>query len=214
MKINKLSQFVKENSRMLKKIGITFVIPIFLSITGAIIIMSASWNLLAQSYALGSTIFSKPSINLDQVTFNINDQEVYRPDLGQLFGTIKIPSVQIERPIIHGDGDDELKKGVGHYAGSTLPGENGNVVLAGHRDTVFKKLENIKLEDEVLLETDWGTYKYKVSDIKITEPTDTSVTEPTDYETLTVYTCYPFNYIGRAPQRYIVNCEFVGIVEE
>ncbi|MGL5346385.1 MAG: class D sortase [Peptostreptococcaceae bacterium] len=214
MKFKKLSKFVRENSRMLKKVGITFVIPIFLSITGAIIIMSASWNLLAQSYAIGTTVFSKPSINLDQVSFNINNKEVYRPDLGQLFGTIRIPSVEIERPLIHGDGDDELKKGVGHYAGSTLPGEGGNVVLAGHRDTVFKKLEGVKVGDEVFVDTDWGKYKYKVSNIRITNPDDTSVTEPTDFEKLTVYTCYPFNFVGRAPERYIVECEFLEIVQE
>ena len=214
MKNNKLLRFMKNNSRMLKKIGITFVIPIVLSITGTIIFLSSGWNLIAQSYTLGSSIFSKPNLDLEQVSFKINDKDVYRPDLGEVFATVKIPRLEIEKPIVHGDGESELKKGVGHYAGSTLPGENGNFVIAGHRDTVFKKLEGIQKDDQIFIETQWGVYEYKVSDITITKPTDTSVTEPVDYEKLTMYTCYPFSYIGNAPERFIVDGEFVGVHEK
>ena len=206
-----MKDFFKRNSRMIKKIGITFVVPIILSITGCLIFLSAGWNLVAQSYTLGSTIFAKNQVNLEQVSFNINNQQIYRPDLGQVFAKVSIPSVGITKNIVHGDGEDELKKGVGHYAGSTLPGEDGNFVIAGHRDTVFKKLEDIKIGDKIFIETDWGKYAYNVSDIKITKPTDSSVLEPTNYEKLTMYTCYPFNYIGRAPERFVVNGEFVAV---
>lgn len=211
MKDIKIIKFIKENSRILKKIGVTFVIPIILSVTGSIIFLSAGWNLISQSYAFGSALFTNANTNLDQVTYNINNQEVSRPDIGQVFATLKIPDLGIERPIVHGDGEDELKKGVGHYAGSTLPGENGNFVIAGHRDTVFKKLEGIKVNDQILIETSWGTYEYKVKDIKIVKPTDSSVMDPTDYEKLTMYTCYPFSYIGHAPERFVVEGEFVGV---
>jgi len=129
MKSKKDSGFKKNNSRLLKKLGITFVIPLFLGIAGALIFLSAGWNLLAQTYLMGNTIFAQPNKNIGLVKFNINNQTVYRPDLGLKFATIKIPAINLEKPVIHGDTQNELAKGIGHYAGSTLPGEGGNVVL-------------------------------------------------------------------------------------
>ena len=211
MKDIKFIKFIKQDFHMLKKIGVTFVIPILLIGTGSIIFLSAGWSLFSQSYNLGSTAFTNANKNVDEVTFNINNQEVSRPSMGEIFAQLKIPRLGIERQIVHGDGDDELKKGVGHYAGSTLPGENGNFVIAGHRDTVFKKLEGIQVNDQILVETSWGIYEYRVKDIKIVEPTEHSVIDPTDYEKLTMYTCYPFNYVGCAPKRFIVEGEFVQV---
>lgn len=207
---NKCSNHKDKRSRMLKKIGITFIIPISLSICGALIILSSTWNLLTQSYSIGYTLFSKPPINLNEVSFNINNEVVYRPSIGDVFATLKIASLDFEKPIIHGDSPNELRKGIGHYAGSTIPGEKGNVVLAGHRDTVFRPIEKIKEGDEILIETNYGNFKYVVSSIRITDPKDTSVTAPTDKEQLTIYTCYPFNFIGNAPNRFIVVCDFIS----
>ena len=209
-----MKKFKKINSKLLKRIGITFVIPIFLAIGGCLLVLSAGWNLFAQTYAFSSSLFVKPNNNLEQVTFNINNQEIYRPELGLEFATLKIDSVNLNHRIIHGDGDLELKKGIGHYAGSTLPGEGGNVVLSGHRDTVFKPLEGIKIGDEVEIETDYGVYKYKVANTRVTDPNDTTVTMPSDNEKLTMYTCYPFNYVGRAPNRFIVECEYIGVFDK
>ena len=204
----------KINSKLLKHIGITFVIPIFLAIGGCLLVLSAGWNLFAQTYALGSSLFIKPNSSLEKVSFDINNQQVYRPDLGTEFATLKIDAVNLQHRIIHGDGDLELKKGVGHYAGSTLPGEGGNAVLSGHRDTVFRPLEGIKIGDEVEIETDYGVYKYKVANTRVTNPNDTTVTMPTDNEKLTMYTCYPFNYVGRAPNRFIVECDYIGVFDK
>lgn len=209
-----MKRFSHLNSKLLKRIGITFVIPIFLAIGGCLLFLSAGWNLVAQTYSIGSSLFVKPNINLEQVAYTINNQKVYRPDLGAEFATLKIDSIGLDYRIIHGDGDLELKKGIGHYAGSTLPGENGNVVLSAHRDTVFRPLENIKVDDEVVIETDYGVYKYKVSNIRVTNPDDSTVTMPTDFEKLTMYTCYPFNYIGTAPERFIVECDYVGVFDK
>ena len=209
-----MKKFNNLNSKLLKRIGVTFVIPIFLAIGGCLLFLSAGWNLVAQTYAVGSSLFSKPNANLEQVTFNINNQDVYRPDLGAEFATLRIDSVGLNHRIIHGDGSLELKRGIGHYAGSTLPGENGNVVLSAHRDTVFRPLEGIEVGDEVEVETDYGLYKYKVANIRITDPNDSTVTMPTDNEKLTMYTCYPFNYVGSAPNRFIVECDYVGVFDK
>lgn len=213
MKSNKVFEFMKNNSRLLKKLGITFVIPLFLSTTGALIFLSAGWNLIAESYMMGSTIFAQPNTEVGSVKFTINNQEVYRPDLGQQFATIKIPELNLEKPIIHGDSPNDLKKGLGHYAGSTLPGEGGKFVISGHRDTALKSLENVKVGHKILVETNWGAFEYKVKEINIVKSNEHSVLDPVDYEVLTMYTCYPFNYIGAAPNRFVVTGEFVGLVD-
>ena len=212
MRSNKVFEFMKNNSRLLKKLGITFVIPLVLSITGVLIFLSAGWNLIAESYMMGSTIFAQPNTDVGSVKFNINNQEVYRPDVGKQFATLKISEINLEKPILHGDGSNELRQGIGHYSGSLLPGEGGKVVLSGHRDTVFKSLENIEIGDQILIEAEWGTFEYKVSEINIVDKNDHHVLDPVDYEVLTMYTCYPFNYIGYAPNRFVVTGEFVGVV--
>ena len=213
MKNIKLIKFIKQDSHTSKKIGVTLVIPILLIVTGSILFLGAGWNLFSQTYNIGLSVFTKGNKNINEVTYNINNQEVNRPSMGEIFGKLKIPRLGIERQIVHGDGDEQLKKGVGHYAGSTLPGEGGNFVIAGHRDTVFRKLEGIKVDDQILVETSWGAYEYKVKDIKIVESTEHSVIDPTNYEKLTMYTCYPFNYIGNASQRFVVEGEFVQVLD-
>ena len=101
-----------------------------MSTAGALIFLSAGWNLIAESYMMGSTIFAQPNTDIGSVKFIINNTEVYRPDLGQQFATLKIPELSLEKPVIHGDSPKDLKMGLGHYVGSTLPGEGGNVVVS------------------------------------------------------------------------------------
>lgn len=214
MASKKDSRFIKRNSRLLIKLGITFVIPLFLSITGAMIILSAGWNLIAQTYMMGKTIFSEPVNDIGSVEFTINGVEMYRPNLGEEFGTLTISRLNLEKQVIHGDSPRDLARGVGHYAGSTLPGEGGNVVLSGHRETAFKDLKDIQLEDSIFIKTNWGTHEYRVKDIKIVDDEDHYVLDPTDYEQLTMYTCYPFHYVGSSPQRFVVICEFIKTWED
>lgn len=214
MKSKKNSGFIRNNSRLLKKIGITFVIPLCLGVTGCLIFLSAGWNLFAQTYLMGRIIFSEPNNDIEKVKFTINNKKVYRPDLDQQFATIIIPNVDLKKPILHGDSQNDLAKGVGHYSGSTLPGEGGNVVLSAHRGTAFKNLEKIKIGDSVFIKTDWGTYEYKVKEINIVDKNARHILDPTDYEQLTMYTCYPFNYIGAAPKRFVVTGEYVGVKNE
>lgn len=217
MTVNKKSKSKHNKLTLVKKIGVTFMIPIFLAITGVIIVLISSWKYVFTIYDFGSKWFNKPmdavGIN-DRASFMINNHNVFRPFYGEKFATIKIDSIGLEQPIFEGDDDVVLKKGIGHYRGSTLPGENGNVLLAGHRDmenSGFLELENISLGDEVVIATNWGKFHYKVSDIYITDPNDMNPGKISDTEKLTMYTCYPFNYLGSAPQRYIVVCEYVKV---
>ncbi|MGL5531243.1 MAG: class D sortase, partial [Culicoidibacterales bacterium] len=106
----------------------------------------------------------------------------------------------------------ELRRGVGHFSGSTLPGESGNVILDGHRDTMLYPLKDIAVNDEIFIETNYGTYKYRVNEITIVPANAEGILKTEDYEKLTLYTCYPFNYIGNSPERFIVTAEFVDVL--
>ncbi|MGE7183756.1 class D sortase [Peribacillus sp. NPDC006672] len=127
-----------------------------------------------------------------------------RPKTGDLMGELYIPKIEATLPIYHGTDDDELKKGVGHYAGSVLPGEKDNSVLSGHRDTIFRKLGEVGKGDLLITKTEAGTFTYKVRKVRIVDADDRTVIVPKPKATLTVTTCYPFSYIGSAPERYVL----------
>jgi sortase A len=123
---------------------------------------------------------------------------------GSLVGRIDIPRLDVSAVVFEGTSDDTLARGVGHLRGSAGPGERGNLVLAGHRDTFFRELRNIRQGDEVNIVGPKGEFEYQVESTTIVEPDQTEVLQPSDGATLTLITCYPFRYIGNAPERFIV----------
>lgn len=134
------------------------------------------------------------------------EQELYpeRPEIGDEIGELYIPKLDATLPIFHGSSADELKKGVGHFEDSVLPGECDNSVLSGHRDTIFRKLGEVGKGDLLIVRTIAGEFKYKVSKVRIVDEDDRTVIVPKPKATLTVSTCYPFGYIGPAPKRYVL----------
>jgi sortase A len=132
------------------------------------------------------------------------------PKKGERLGTLSIPALQETLPIIEGTDASQLKQGVGHFAGSVLPGANDNCVLSGHRDTVFTGLGKLKVRDRLVVETAAGAFTYQIRRIRIVHKDDQSVIVPADHAVLTVTTCYPFNYVGSAPDRYILVADLVG----
>ena len=126
------------------------------------------------------------------------------PEEGDSIGILSIPALKRELPIVQGTDAGELKKGVGHFTQSVLPGEEDNCVLSGHRDTVFTKLDKLKIDDQLIVQTSAGTYTYKIKQIRIVDKDDKTVIVPADHAVLTLTTCYPFIFIGNAPQRYIL----------
>ena len=117
---------------------------------------------------------------------------------------IRIPRLEIEVPVFAGTDDLVLNRGVGWIAGTAPPGQAGNIGIAGHRDGFFRPLQDIALGDELVLETTGGATTYIVEELHIVDPTDVWVLEPTDRPAVTLVTCYPFYFIGSAPQRFIV----------
>lgn len=129
---------------------------------------------------------------------------------GQRIGTISIASTELSVEAYQGDLETELRMGAGHSSVSLLPGQDGNVVFAAHRTSYFKPLQNAAVGDEVLFETTYGTFTYRVREIRILKSDEFSlITKETDKEQLTLYTCYPFVYVGNAPDRYAVFCDLV-----
>lgn len=122
-----------------------------------------------------------------------------------LLARLEIPRIGVSAMVLDGAGSRTLRVGLGHVSGTSRPGEQGNVVIAGHRDTIFRPLRRITAGDEVVLETPSNTYHYRVSRIEIVDPTDVSVLKSHGQSELTLITCFPFSYLGRAPKRFIVH---------
>ncbi len=128
---------------------------------------------------------------------------------GDYLGSITIPVLKSTLPIYEGTEDAQLKMGVGHFEGSVLPGLADNSVLSGHRDSVFSQLGKLKVGQFVTVETVAGTFTYKISGFRIVGANDRTVIVPTKTAVLTLTTCYPFRFIGNAPQRFIVSADLV-----
>ena len=123
---------------------------------------------------------------------------------GALIGRIEIPRVGVSAIVLHGIGNKTLRRGVGHIPGTPLPEHGGNFGLAGHRDSFFRALKDIRQDDTIELTTLNGTFEYKVEWTKIVAPEDTYVLTDEGTPSLTLVTCYPFYYVGSAPKRFIV----------
>ena len=123
---------------------------------------------------------------------------------GSTVGRIEIPRLGVSAVIRAGSDARTLRLAVGYIPGTALPGDRGNFGLAGHRDTFFRKLRDINPDDEIRIVTQNGVFIYYVQRTSIVMPQDVWVLDPTNYPALTLVTCYPFNYIGSAPKRFIV----------
>jgi sortase A len=124
---------------------------------------------------------------------------------GSLVGKIEIARLRISAIVKEGVDDRVLNVAVGHIPNTALPGQVGNIGVAAHRDTLFRNLKDVRREDRITLTTLEGEYVYRVVSLRIVQPTDVSVLEPAAGEkALTLVTCYPFHFVGHAPQRFIV----------
>jgi sortase A len=126
------------------------------------------------------------------------------PANGTVIGRVEIPRLAVATIIRAGADARTLQLAVGHIPGTALPGEGGNVGLAGHRDTFFRRLKDIAPDDEIRVVTPEGSFIYRVERTNVVQPEDIWVLDPTSTPVLTLITCYPFNYIGAAPDRFVV----------
>ena len=125
-------------------------------------------------------------------------------------GRLEIPRLRVSAMIAEGTDAHTLDRAVGHVRATALPGQRGNVALAGHRDTFFRGLKGVRRGDEIRITTRTGTFAYRVVSTAVLAPGRTDVMRPTRSPTLTLITCYPFEMIGHAPQRFVVRARRVA----
>ena len=129
-------------------------------------------------------------------------------------GRLEIPRIGLSAVVAEGDDEKTLKVAVGHLPDTPLPWQEGNTALAGHRDTFFRPLRRIQPGDEIRLATRRGTFRYRVIRQMVVEPDELWVLDSSPSAGLTLITCYPFDYVGPAPRRFIVHAERIANVSE
>ncbi len=160
------------------------------------------------------SLISKVSIDISEkknveTVIDENNKIQNYPEYGTKYGTIKIPKIDVDLPIYFGDSLDILKNGVGHSSGSYFPGEGGSIVYMGHNSKkVFRRFSELQIGNEITVTTSYGEFNYKIYDMQlINEKEVDKIPIQKEKEILMVYTCYPFNNIGYATQRYVVYAE-------
>ncbi len=132
---------------------------------------------------------------------------------GGVIGEMEVPRLGLRIIVEQGDSERILRRAVGHIPETALPGQSGNVALAGHRDSFFRPLRNIRSGDVITLKTRNAEFQYRVESTAVVPPSDVSVLQPSGGPTLTLITCFPFYYIGAAPNRFVVRARQVELVE-
>lgn len=160
-----------------------------------------------------SSSTKKADIKMDKIKKRL----VEYPSYGDVFASIKIPSIKVDVNVYHGDALRLLKYGAGHHAGTYFPGEGGTILIAGHNTSgQFEKLPNVKVGDEITIKTIYGSYKYTITDTAILEASafNKNLSINDNKEQLILYTCYPVNTPGFKTKRFIVYASLVGEVDE
>ncbi|MGD2403567.1 class D sortase [Bacillus velezensis] len=187
-------------------------IPLLVIIAGIIITCYGSWKIIDSHMKTNQSLeeakkATEPVLEKKKTKSAVLTQrkKEFHPETGEASGILEIPEIDAELPIVEGTDAVDLAKGVGHYKDSYYPGDHGQIVLSGHRDTVFRRTGELKKGDRLNVILSYGTFSYKISRTKIVSRDDTSViTLQHKREELILTTCYPFSYIGNAPKRYII----------
>ena len=160
-------------------------------------------------WAGGSMVYAQIYQHYENARFEdqsiANSQEPSELQEGDLIGKLEIPEVGISVIVLQGTKESTLSVAAGHIPGTALPGHNGNTAIAAHRDTFFRKLRGIHTGDSIQFSTSQGTSWYSVTTMEVVEPSNMKVLQSRGYSELTLITCYPFYFIGGAPQRFIVH---------
>ncbi|MCY9375195.1 sortase SrtA [Bacillus sp. T17B1] len=189
------------------------VIPLVIIVVGLVIIGYGGFKLIDTNMKTEQTLKeaklatkkSQEASDTKQSAGQAGNKASFKPETGQASGILEIPKINAELPIVEGTDADDLEKGVGHYKDSYYPDENGQIVLSGHRDTVFRRTGELEKGDRLRIILSYGDFTYEIVKTKIVDKDDTSIiTLQHEKEELILTTCYPFSYVGNAPKRYII----------
>ncbi|MDR0293605.1 MAG: class D sortase [Oscillospiraceae bacterium] len=198
---------------------VVFVLLTFLLLYGALILFGKPFLSIpglfisgdGQTRQISRDLFSSretvaPVASADEpVNAGIPESGIVMPDCGDLYGRLTISGTEIDAPVYWNDSSRELNAGVGTYTGGWLPGFGRTILLAGHRDTYLKDLRSAETGAVITVETHYGVYTYEVSGTAVYHMSDSSAYDfSREDENIIIYTCYPFDYIGAAKQRYFV----------
>jgi sortase A len=145
-----------------------------------------------------------------QSSYSTAPKDLLSPLIDGVIGRVEVPRLGVSVLVIEGTSPTALRRAVGYISGTALPGRPGNVGISGHRDTFFRPLRNIRPNDIITITTLLGEYRYRVVSTRIVNPYDVWVLDQGGDEILTLVTCYPFYFVGSAPNRFIVRAERVG----
>src|SRR5690625_556342 len=184
----------------------------FLFIIIGISIISYSIFQLVQSNMKQNESLAKAKefiqLNNNDVERSTPIDDLFSPKTGDTVGILDIEKIDAELPIVEGTDEDELEIGVGHYKDTVYPTQNDQILLSGHRDTVFRRMGELEIGDTMTIKLPYGDFTYEIYETFIVDADDTTVIKSTaPDEVLTVSTCYPFQYVGSAPDRYIINAK-------
>ncbi|MBZ9535883.1 class D sortase [Cytobacillus oceanisediminis] len=182
-------------------------LSLLLIVGGVLFIGYGVWNIMnTKAQTENSLSEAKAAINnKENEKWVDKESERFVPPIGDAVGLLEIEKIDGVLPIVEGTDPDDLEKGVGHYKGSFYPDENGQIVLSGHRDTVFRRAGELEIGDELKIILPYGEFSYQITSTKIVEADDRSIITLDDSkEELILTTCYPFRFVGNAPQRYII----------
>jgi len=171
----------------------------------ALLVLDASWAQREARRSLEIALpAARPPVAYERTATSEPPLRTSVLEKGTAIANLSIPRVQLSAVVLNGSDSQTLRRGPAHLEHTALPGESGNVVIAGHRDSFFRPLRNVQMGDDIFLDTPNGRFHYRVTSIYVVNPHDLSVLEPTHSATLTLITCYPFWVFGNASDRFIV----------
>lgn len=208
MKKKKTETYQKSSERRKKKIGALWLAPIFLLCLTLIVFTIASRPYIDFAFSMARMFLVDERLEYNGEAVVTTQGEF--PSFGEEFGKVIIEKIGVVSPLYQGDTEEVISKGSGHFYGSALPGEGSNVVVSAHRNTQFARLGELVPGDQIILDTSAGKFVYEMVDHVIFPDYDEQYILPTEGEVLTLLTCYPFDFIGAAHDRYIVRCKLVS----
>ena len=193
------------------------IIDVIVALLILVLIIFAIYMFLGQTIEENILLVNQVAVKVEKTTekqameMNEDNRLENYPEYGTQYATIEIPRIDVNLPVYYGDTLQILKNGVGHSSGSYFPGEGGSIIYMGHNSKkVFRRFSELEIGDKIKVTTNYGEFNYKIYDMQLVKETQTDkLPIQKEKEILMVYTCYPFNNIGYATQRYVVYAELV-----
>ena len=193
------------------------IIDVIVALLILVLIIFAIYMFLGQTIEENILLVNQVAVKVEKTTekqameMNEDNRLENYPEYGTQYATIEIPRIDVNLPVYYGDTLQILKNGVGHSSGSYFPGEGGSIIYMGHNSKkVFRRFSELEIGDLIKVTTNYGEFNYKIYDMQLVKETQTDkLPIQKEKEILMVYTCYPFNNIGYATQRYVVYAELV-----